>query len=351
MSDQNSNGLTIITQPETPIPIDDDLRHAVDDAGLYLEHATLISLAIDGLESVRSKRAYQEALIEFYQWHMNQGSPIMSKALINSYKAHLQNVISPRTGQPLARSSINLKLSAVRKLVAEAADNGLIDEQTAGAIQRVKGAKAEGTRAGYWLTKDEAQALLDVPDPTTKKGLRDRAVLAVLLGCALRREECAALTVEHIQQRESRWVIVDLIGKRGKIRSVPMPSWVKVAINDWTSAAGIIEGNIWRPMRKGDRIAAAEYGESMSTQAIWRVVTGYAAELGYDNLAPHDMRRTAAKLMLAGGAKLEQISMVLGHSSLEVTKKYLGVDLDLQNAATDKIGLAIKARQKRLPNV
>jgi integrase/recombinase XerD len=351
MTDPNSIGLPAVIQPETPIPVDDDLRRAVEDAGLFLEHATLIALAIDGLESDRSKRAYREALIEFYQWHIDQGSPLMSKALINSYKAHLQSIISKRAGQPLSRASINLKLSAVRKLVAEAADNGLIDEQTAGAIQRIKGAKTEGTRAGNWLTQVDAQRMLDAPDPTTKKGLRDRAVLAVLLGCALRREECAALTVEHIQQRESRWVIVDLIGKRGKVRSVPMPAWVKVAIDDWTATAGITEGNIWRPMRKGDKLAAAEYGKSMSTQAIWRVVTGYAAELGYDNLAPHDMRRTAAKLMLAGGAKLEQISMVLGHSSLEVTKKYLGVDLDLQNAATDRIGLAIKARQRRLPNV
>ena len=89
----------------------------------------------------------------------------------------------------------------------------------------------------------------------------------------------------------------------------------------------------------------------MSSQAIWRVVIEYANQLGYDNLAPHGLRRTAAKLMLAGGAKLEQISMTLGHSSLEVTKKYLGVDLDLQNAATDKIGLAITARQKHLPDV
>ena len=267
--------------------------------------------------------------------------------LINQYKAHLKSVISERTGKPLSNASVNLKLSAIRKLVSEAADNGLIDEQSAAAIKRVKGAKTEGTRAGNWLTKTQAQDLLNAPDPTTKKGLRDRAVLAVLLGCGLRREECAGLTVEHIQQRESRWVIVDLVGKREKVRSVPMPSWVKVALDDWTAAAGITEGNVWRGMRRGDHIVHSSAG--MSSQAIWRVVTEYAAQLGYANLAPHDLRRTAAKLMLAGGAKLEQISMVLGHSSLEVTKKYLGVDLDLQNAATDKIGLAIGTRPQRLP--
>jgi site-specific recombinase XerD len=349
MTDPNSIGLPAVIQPETPIPVDDDLRRAVEDAGLFLEHATLIALAIDGLESDRSKRAYREALIEFYQWHIDQGSPLMSKALINSYKAHLQSIISKRAGQPLSRASINLKLSAVRKLVAEAADNGLIDEHTAGAIDRVKGVRVEGVRAGNWLTRPQAQALLDAPDPGTLKGLRDRAILAVLLGCALRREEVANLTIEHVQQREGRWVLVDLIGKRGKVRSVPMPAWVKVALDDWLAAAHITAGSLWRGMRKGDHLIEDPPG--LSSQAIWRVVHAYAGPLGYDNLAPHDMRRTAAKLMLAGGAKLEQISMVLGHSSLEVTKKYLGVDLDLQNAATDRIGLAIKARQRRLPNV
>jgi site-specific recombinase XerD len=324
---------------------------ALTEGGITPEHERLIELATNAVESPRSKRAYRESLTEFYEWHINQGQPVITKALINTYKSHLKSLVSERTGKPLSNASVNLKLSAIRKLVSEAADNGLIDEQTAASIKRVKGAKSEGTRAGNWLTKQQAQALLDKPDPTTKKGLRDRAVLAVMLGCALRREECANLTLEHIQQREGRWVIVDLIGKREKVRSVPMSAWVKVAVDGWIATAGITEGAIWQPMRKGDRIATAEFGPGMSSQAIWRVVKDYAGELGHDNLAPHDLRRTAAKLMLAGGAKLEQISMVLGHSSLEVTKKYLGVDLDLQNAATDKIGLAIKARQKRLPDV
>jgi site-specific recombinase XerD len=292
---------------------------------------------------------YRTAIEEFYRWHIAAGEPRINKATINNYKAHLRSTINPRTGKPLANSSINLKLAAVRKLVSEAADNGLLDEQTAAAIKRVKGVSTEGVRAGNWLTRTQAQALLNAPDAVTKKGLRDRAILAVLLGCALRREEVANLTVEHIQQREGRWVIVDLVGKREKVRSVPMPSWVKVAIDDWTAAAGITSGSLWRGMRRGDHIIHDTPG--MSSQAIWRVVNTYAGPLGHDNLAPHDLRRTAAKLMLAGGAKLEQISITLGHSSLEVTKKYLGVDLDLQNAATDRIGLEVGPRPQRLPDV
>ena len=100
------------------------------------------------------------------------------------------------------------------------------------------------------------------------KGLRDRAMLAILLGCGLRRSEVAALTLKHIQQREGRWCVVDLVGKHGRVRTIPMPTWVKVAIDSWTLAAGLVTGHAergldpdghsvgsniagWRPARSG----------------------------------------------------------------------------------------------------
>ena len=65
-----------------------------------------------------------------------------------------------------------------------------------------------GIRTGNWLSLRQAQALLSAPDVATLKGLRDRAILAVLLGCGLRRSEVAALTFAHVQQRDGRWCIV-----------------------------------------------------------------------------------------------------------------------------------------------
>src|ERR1035438_3199535 len=88
-------------------------------------------------------------------------------------------------------------------------DNGLLAPELAAGIQRVKSAKSIGVRAGNWLSLKQAQALLNAPDITTTKGLRDRAIIAVLLGCALRRSEVAALTMAHVQQRDGRWCIVD----------------------------------------------------------------------------------------------------------------------------------------------
>ena len=115
-------------------------------------------------------------------------------------------------------------MSAIRKLAAEAADNGLLAPELAAGIARVKSAKTQGIRNGNWLSLRQAQALLGAPDSTTTKGLRDRAIIAVLLGCGLRRSEVAALTFAHVQQRDGRWCIVDLVGKHGRVRTAPMPN-------------------------------------------------------------------------------------------------------------------------------
>jgi site-specific recombinase XerC len=92
------------------------------------------------------------------------------------------------------------------------ADNGLLPPDLATGITRGKGVASKGIRLGNWLSVQQAQKLLSAPDATTPKGLHDRAILAVLLGCGLRRSEVAALTVGHVQQRDGRWCIVDLIG-------------------------------------------------------------------------------------------------------------------------------------------
>lgn len=296
----------------------------------YSDMTPIVSLVTDGLTSEHSKRAYKRALEGFIAWHDDRGRPGLSKATINSYRAELVD-------RGLSPATVNQTLSAIRKLAVEAADNGLLDPQAAAGIGRVEGVRQAGRRAGNWLTKDQAQDLLNTPDTSTLRGLRDRALLAVLIGAALRRSEAAALTFEHIQQRDGRWVIVDLVGKRRRVRSIPIPSWTKAAIDQWAAAAGLAGGRVFRSINKGGRLVE---GDGLTPQAIYNLVAEYAAAAGL-GVAAHDLRRTFAKLAHKGGAGLDQIQLTLGHASIQTTERYLGVDQDLTNAPCDVLGLTL----------
>jgi integrase len=227
-------------------------------------------------------------------------------------------------------------VSAIRKLAAEGADNGMLAPELAAGISRVKSAKTQGIRVGNWLSLRQAQALLSAPDITTVRGLRDRAILAVLLGCGLRRSEVAALTFTHLQQRDGRWCIVDLVGKHGRVRAAPMPTWVKVAIDGWTAAADVAVGYVFRSVNRGDRVTTSD---GLGEKVVWQLIKPYAKVAGVPGIAPHDLRRTCAKLCRAGGGEIEQIQLLLGHASVQTTERYLGTKQDLVHAPNDAIKL------------
>lgn len=289
-----------------------------------------IRMVLDGLPSEHSRRAYERALYDFFHWHRGVGRPQLNKAIVQRYAAELRDA-------GMAPSSVNQRLSAIRKLALEAADNGALDPQVASGIRAVKGARREGRRTGNWLTREQSQMWLNAPDARKLKGLRDRALLAVLIGCGLRRTEAATLSFDHVQQREGRWVLVDLIGKRDKIRSVPMPNWTKAAIDAWSKAADVSGGLVFRAVNKGDRVT----GDSITPQAIYNIIVRYAEELKNKGVAPHDLRRTFAKLAHKGGAAIDQIQLSLGHESIQTTEDYLGVEQDLIDAPCDHLGLRL----------
>src|SRR5450755_2560452 len=198
----------------------------------------LKQLVLDSVSSPITKRVYNTALNEFLAWFQQAPRPGFTKATVSAWRVSLE-------ARGLGSSSIIIRMSAIRKLAAEAADNGLLAPELAASIARVKSAKTQGIRTGNWLSLRQAQALLSAPDATTTKGLRDRAIIAVLLGCGLRRSEVAALTFSHVQQRDGRWCIVDLVGKHGRVRTAPMPNWVRVAIDAWTSRSAVVDGRVF----------------------------------------------------------------------------------------------------------
>ena len=116
-----------------------------------------------------------------------------------------------------------------------------------------------------------------------------------------------------------------------------MPTWAKVAIDVWTSAASVSEGSVFRSVNRGDRV----YGAALNEKVVWQLLQGYASEAGVPGIAPHDLRRTCAKLCRAAGGELEQIQLLLGHASVQTTERYLGTKQDLVNAPNDVIKLKV----------
>src|SRR5467141_2766712 len=222
------------------------------------EWQRLKALVLDSVSSPITRRVYNMALNEFIAWYRQAPRPGFSKATVSAWRVSLE-------ARGLGSSSIIIRMSAIRKLAAEASDNGLLAPELAAGIARVKSAKSIGIRVGNWLSQRQAQALLSAPDISTIRGLRDRAILAVLLGCGLRRSEVAALTFAHVQQRDGRWCIVDLVGKHGRVRTAPMPTWVKVAIDAWTSPAGLAAGHVFRPVNRAGQVS----GERLGEKVVW----------------------------------------------------------------------------------
>jgi site-specific recombinase XerD len=290
----------------------------------------LKALVLDSVSSPITKRVYNMALNEFLAWFQCAPRPGFTKATVSAWRVSLE-------ARGLGSSSIIIRMSAIRKLAAEAADNGLLASELAAGIARVRSAKSVGIRVGNWLSVRQAQSLLNAPDVSTVRGLRDRAILAVLLGCGLRRSEVAALIFTHIQQRDGRWCIVDLVGKHGRVRTAPMPTWVKVAIDAWTATAGIVDGSVFRPVNRADRFS----GERLGEKVVWQMLQQYAEAVGLPGIAPHDLRRTCAKLCRAAGGELEQIQLLLGHASVQTTERYLGTKQDLVHAPNDAIKLRV----------
>src|ERR1700730_2728723 len=236
---------------------------------------------LNSLAAPSSQVSYGHAIDGFICWYCSEPRLAFNRSVVLRYRFFLeQNMLAP--------STINVRLAAVRRLAYEAADSGLLSPELAAGIRRVKGSKKLGIRLGNWLTMSEARSLWQLPDAETLKGKRDRAILAILLGCGLRRGEVTDLTLDHLQRREDHWAIVDLVGKAGHVRTVPMPGWVKQTIDEWLVAAGIKQGKLFRPVCRRGTV----WGDHVTVKVVWHVVKQYAQRLAHSKLAPHDTRRS-----------------------------------------------------------
>ncbi|KKM16569.1 hypothetical protein LCGC14_1684540 [marine sediment metagenome] len=289
----------------------------------------LLDLATNGLEN-NTRRAYSRHLNSFFSWAQT-GGLAFDRAAVQAYKQHLMD-------QDYAPSTINQALTAVRRLAEEATYLG-VDPIIMSGITGVKNVKAGGRRMGHWLSKDQVKHLFSLTERETLKGHQERVILALLVGCALRREEAAKITFEQIQKREDVFLIVDLVGKRNKTRSVPLSPWVAKIIWNWQAAADIYSGLLLRAINKADRLSGrintkggGKTSGGLSPKAIYKTIMRLGELAGIQGLGPHSLRRTWARRAYKQDYPLDQIQAILGHQSIRTTELYIGLKgLDLES--------------------
>lgn len=196
--------------------------------------------------------------------------------------------------------------------------------------------KHKGTKAHLWLSKSQVYQLTSLC-PETIEGERDRVILGLLLGAGLRREELVNLTFENVKQQPSKngktRTVLEVTGKGNKSRVVPISDKLARYIASWREVAG--DGFIARALTKSGQIT-----DSISAVAVFEIVRKYGRQIGMPQLAPHDLRRTFAHLGYEAGIPITQISTLLGHANVATTQRYLNLELDLENTASDFVPLA-----------
>ena len=294
--------------------------------------SALIAITCDRLNSAASRRVYASHLRNLidYVTYKNPGIGF-NRPAVQSWK---QDMLS----RGLAPSSVCQAISAAKALASEAEANGWLDAMTAAAIRDIDGPPVRGQRMGQWLSQEQAVDLLCQPDQGQAKGQRDWIALALMLGCGMRREEVVQAGADRVQRREGRVVLVDVMGKGMRVRTVPVPSWASTAIEMWAHRLYATYKNADTPIKLVPRLIGDRPWESLTSAALWYQVRKYAERIGL-KVAPHDLRRTFAQLSYKGGAPLAQIQMTLGHSSVAVTDRYLGTQLDLIKPACDFLGV------------
>jgi site-specific recombinase XerD len=297
----------------------------------------LVDMALATVNSEHTRRIYRSKLVRF----LGTGLRLTREDV----GFHLRQLREEGCSASVTLST----LAAIKKLAYEAQAQGCIDFNQYLAIKDLKGGKHYRTRMGMWLTVSQVQTLLGLPDDDWW-GIRDRALLALLVGCGLRRAELAELPWSVYQPREGRMCLVDLVGKGNKKRTVPVPTWAEPHITQWreTSQEQPPEPTgmrkVWAAKRNPDNPLLVARGTS--EDAIEYLVTKYGERMQV-RIRPHDLRRTLAQMMRRAGAPLEQIQAQLGHESVQTTQIYLGLGIELEagKAGVDLIPMPVPRKR------
>ncbi len=239
---------------------------------------------VAGIRNAHTKEAYRRALECFFSWWE---TPACGEFDVGLVRAHVRDL----GDSGLSASTINQRLSAIRRLAGVAVEAGLIDLQAAADIARISNFQRPMVPLQKTLRAAEGEALINAPSPSTTKGARDRALIVLLIGCGLRRGEIVQLQVESILRQDRQWLLAGVVGPRGRVRNVAVPGWAKEALQVWIERAQLSSGPLLRSVDREGIVGR----RMISPQTVGAVVAQHARSIGLE-ATPEGLRRACAKL-------------------------------------------------------
>ncbi len=221
--------------------------------------------------------------------------------------------------QRYAPATTNKFLGGLRRVLKEALLLDLLDPQDYQKAIAVKGIKVNNSEPrGRALTREEISALMQVCscDPSRALGARDVALIAILRGGGLRREEVVNLDLKDLNCTTGALKI--RCGKGGKSRTVYLPAGLLALVEDWLSVRGPDKGPVLCHIRKGGRVVV----RALTPQSVWFLLEKRAAEAGVEDFSPHDFRRTFISDLLDAGVDLATVQQLAGHADPATTSRY-----------------------------
>jgi len=294
------------------------------------DQAIAIIEAADLADSTKVK--YRRVL----ECYLDEGYPLTDSAQLARFATTLSN---SRRAQ--LKAAVKLWSDAMILQAKSMASPDNIDTVNAAiyrfqALQTAVTAKAaKGEKVHTWLSQAEVSAMMKAVTGGSNRDWRDRVSLALLVGAGLRRAEAVELEFGHVRRQPVRKkvrTVLQVHGKGAKDRVVPISDELAGMLETWRGKCG--NGRVLRAVRKNDAV-----GESLSDIGLFGIVRQYGGLIGHPELDPHDLRRTYAQIGYENGVPLTQMSKLLGHSSIDTTRRYLNLDLNLEVTASDFVRL------------
>ncbi|NUZ09060.1 tyrosine-type recombinase/integrase [Piscinibacter koreensis] len=267
------------------------------------------------LRNGATRRAYENALQDFVRFTGIAG-PEEFRQVTRSHVIAWRDELAQRA---LSGQTIRHRLAALSSLFEYLCERNAVTHNPVKGVKRPPVDSYEGKTPA--IGDHQARQLLDAPDVATVKGKRDRAILATLLYHALRRDELCRLSVKDSRHERRGVAHLKVTGKGGKTRYVPLHPAASGLIADYLEAAGHAEeasGALFRPLHNG---RAAGSAAALTPDAVYKIVQGYSAKLGF-KIGAHALRATAATNALDHQADIAKVQEWLGHANIATTRIY-----------------------------